>query len=89
MTRSADSIRHNDNPADWLRRSADASILATPQQAFSTDRAYDVLNFAIETMKAGLEVALCTLVEIRACRKVFRRAQSCRNGLHFHALLTF
>jgi len=24
-----------------------------------------------------------------ACRKVFRRAQSCRNGLHFHALLTF
>ena len=25
----------------------------------------------------------------RACRKVFRRAQSCRNGLHFHALLTF
>lgn len=65
MTRSADSIRHNDNPADWLRRSADASILATPQQAFSTDRAYDVLNFAIETMKAGLEVALCTLVEIR------------------------
>ena len=65
MTGSADSIRHNVNAADWLHRSVEAPTLATPRKAFSTDRAYDVLNFAIDYFKAGLGVALCTLVEIR------------------------
>lgn len=65
MTGSADSIRHNVNATDWLHRSVEAPTLATPRKAFSTDRAYDVLNFAIDYFKAGLGVALCTLVEIR------------------------
>lgn len=65
MTRSADSIRLNENAADWLPRNAENPVLTTPQKAFSTDKAYDVLQFAIENIKTGLRVALCTLVEIR------------------------
>lgn len=65
MTRSADSIRHNVNAAEWLHRTAETQVLATPRKALSTDRSYDVLNFAIDNFKAGLRVALCTLVEIR------------------------
>lgn len=65
MTGSADSIRQNDNAADWLPRNVDASILVTPKKAFSTDSAYDVMSFAIDNINAGSRVALCTLVEIR------------------------
>ncbi|WP_155276019.1 strawberry notch family protein, partial [Agrobacterium tumefaciens] len=39
--------------------------------------------------KSGRPAVMVPTRPIRACRKVFRRAQSCRNGLHFHALLTF
>ncbi len=36
-----------------------------PAEAFPTDSAVEVLDFAIRAVEAGLQVALCTLVEIR------------------------
>lgn len=44
---------------------ASAEILPVPTKAFSTDSAVEVLNFAIQTLEAGRQVARCTLVEIR------------------------
>lgn len=40
-------------------------ILPVPAKAFSTDSAVAVLEFAIQAVEAGRQVALCTLVEIR------------------------
>ncbi|AYD04179.1 XdhC family protein [Neorhizobium sp. NCHU2750] len=42
-----------------------AGIFPAPAKAVSTDSAVDVLNFAIQAVEAGRQVALCTLVEIR------------------------
>jgi xanthine dehydrogenase accessory factor len=42
-----------------------AEILPVPAEAFPTDSAVEVLDFAIRAMEAGRQVALCTLVEIR------------------------
>jgi xanthine dehydrogenase accessory factor len=42
-----------------------AEILPVPTKAFSTDSAVEVLDFAIQAVEAGRQVALCTLVEIR------------------------
>ncbi len=42
-----------------------AEILPVPAKAFSTDSAVDVLDFAIQAVETGRQVALCTLVEIR------------------------
>lgn len=65
MTQSANTTRHNGAEAHWLLQDVNIPGLPVPQKAFSTDSAYDVLNFAVESMRAGLQVALCTLVEIR------------------------
>lgn len=65
MTQSADIIRHNGGAPRWLPRNADIPTVAVPQKAFSTDTACDILSFAIANIKAGLQVGLCTLVEIR------------------------
>lgn len=65
MTQSADIIRHNGGAPRWLPRDADIPMVAVPQKAFSTDTAGDILSFAIANIKAGLQVGLCTLVEIR------------------------
>lgn len=65
MTQSAINIRGNDDAARWLPLNADISASPPTQKAFSTDAAYDILAFAIESKEAGLQVALCTLVDIR------------------------
>ena len=65
MTRSVDTSRYNDRAGQWLLKDAEILIPPTPRKAMSTDTAYDIINFAIDKMKAGRQVALCTLVEIR------------------------
>lgn len=65
MTQLANTNVNNDSAPHWLPRDGNISISPAPQKAFSTDRAYDILNFAIEKTAAGRQVALCTLVEIR------------------------
>ncbi len=65
MTQSAINIRGNDDAARWLPLNADISASPPTQKAFSTDAAHDILAFAIESKEAGLQVALCTLVDIR------------------------
>jgi len=65
MTQSAITVRSNDDAGRWLPLNADISASPPTQKAFSTDAAYDILAFAIESKEAGLQVALCTLVDIR------------------------
>ncbi|MDR6101591.1 xanthine dehydrogenase accessory factor [Agrobacterium larrymoorei] len=65
MTRSVNTNTNNHGASHWLPRDDKISALPAPQKALSTDRAYDILNFAIESTAAGRQVALCTLVEIR------------------------
>lgn len=62
--RSAFSVRTNNVEPD-VSDVAVAEILPVPTKAFSTDSAVEVLEFAIQAVEAGRQVALCTLVEIR------------------------
>ena len=65
MTQTVDTTRYNDRSTQWLLSDAEIIVSPTPRKAMSTDTAYDILNFAIDNMRAGRQVALCTLVEIR------------------------
>lgn len=56
-----ESVSH---PSDRLSGNR-AMTGPVPQQAFSTDNALTVLDFAVKALDAGQKVALCTLVEIR------------------------
>ncbi len=62
--RSTFRDRANNFELDANNRVA-AGILPVPAKAFSTDSAVEVLEFAIQAVVAGRQVALCTLVEIR------------------------
>lgn len=75
MTHSLDIKLNNDggdNPfllcpsaLPQLSKAPYVDELPVPEKAFSTDSAFDVLEFAVEKIRDGYKVALCTLVEIR------------------------
>ena len=75
MTQSLGLDLHMDDPTNALsicRSGVPAIVTETysketpvPEKAFSTDSASDVLDFAVRSLMAGCQVALCTLVEIR------------------------
>jgi xanthine dehydrogenase accessory factor len=72
MTESTHAITPNDQERlafqdtdAVVSLAAKGNAAPTPVKAFSTDRAVEVLDFALHAAEAGRAVALCTLVEIR------------------------